>query len=487
MSPKKSPKTPAPKFKFTTEFQQNILQFILHDKNGPQALSIISENNFELIEHNVIALALRRVYRKNKRIPGKVIFLEYLRKLLISRDIKTLVSPEDANTIIQLTEKLYREPPRDGDVIFEECINFARYVKFREVIEGVDVFNYDSYQDTASKINLAINLGAEYKQDNITHLIEDIKKRQNQRLVQQDTFPTPFWQINELTNSGGYARGSLIAIIGRAKRFKTGMLINIARSYLRLRKRVIYFDFENGKESLSLRAEQALAKKTRKEIASGEFNAELQKIARKYKRLGAELTIVRCSAMSTTTDLQIELDKLYQNHGLKYHVAIIDYAALMGSQQKDKDDYTRIGNAYLNIKDWAMENQFELVFTANHVVRKAADLRESTKYQADDIAKCIDIHRHVDGLYGLNENEWEKENGVLRMELIDQRDGRQDGRAFFWVDYEKQLAREFTKAEFKAYQEQVEANNPQEKPREDTNKKPRRSGGKMKADTSDMD
>jgi hypothetical protein len=57
-------------------------------------------------------------------------------------------------------------------------------------------------------------------------------------------------------------------------------------------------------------------------------------------------------------------------------------------------------------------------------------------------------------LLGLQENEDETQAGVMRLEVIEQRDGLAKGRVLFWVDFAKQNLREFSKAEVIEYKAQ---------------------------------
>jgi hypothetical protein len=70
--------------------------------------------------------------------------------------------------------------------------------------------------------------------------------------------------------------------------------------------------------------------------------------------------------------------------------------------------------------------------------------RQATKYVGEDIAKAMDIIRHVQAVYGLNRNPEEYENGLVRMEVVDQRDGVPEGRCYFRVEAAHQRMDELT-------------------------------------------
>ena len=123
----------------------------------------------------------------------------------------------------------------------------------------------------------------------------------------------------------------------------------------------------------------------------------------------------------------------------------------MGAISGKKDDTERISDVYLDLKNLAVENDLDYIITASHVKRDKDTLkRRSTKYMSSDVAKSIDKTRHCDMILGLQENDEEKESGVMRIEIVDQRDGT-EGSCLFWIDIAKQYAKEFTKEQVKEY------------------------------------
>ena len=301
-------------------------------------------------------------------------------------------------------------------------------------------------------------------------MIADVSQRQAQRQTDGTVFSTPFWQLDRLTNSGrGWDKGSVIVVLAPEKKFKTGALVNISKSLMKRKKKILYVDLENGQDSLAMRFEQSLSKSDKKQILSGEKDKEVAKILRKYKRLGTEVDIKRFPAYSTTTfTLQAYVDKQYREHGIIYDVVIIDYPNLMGATSGQKDDFNRISDAYVDIKNFASRNSFEAVYCAAHTTREAAK-RFKTVFETTDTAKCIDINRHVDVMLGMQQDDSEEAAGVLRLELIQQRDGKK-GRALFWINHDCQRLDEFTKTQVSGYESEIKSTG-QERPAQNSNRK----------------
>jgi hypothetical protein len=440
------------KFEFTTDYQWNLLKYTVKDRDGVKALELYDDSYFTLNEHSIIAHALKNFHSRHKRVPKEPALLkEELRELLRTRDYNELFTNDESVQLMKDISQLYREELKDGDLILEKCIEFVKYVGVKDIIENVNLMNFADYDGFAKRLQRAIEKGNELNEEYGTRLIADIKERQFNRQDNKSVVPTPFKQINAATNAGGYDKGSIIVILDRPKKFKTGMAINIARGYLRMKKKTLIIDLENGEDSYAMRLEQSIVKKTKRELISGEFDTRIQRSLKKYKKLGGEIVIRRLPSLITTTDnIQTVMDHYYREHGIKFDNVIVDYAALLASTTNKQDDHNRIGDAYLDLANLAVKNDLDHIWTPHHVP-KPAFIRESSRYTDSDLAKCTEIGRHVHAIWGLNRDEDEEANNIMRMELVVQRDGAQRARALFEVDYPTQRADEFTKSQIREY------------------------------------
>lgn len=439
------------KFKFTTEFQFDLLKFTLKDRDGYKALELYDDSYFTLTEHAVIAYTLKRYYKIKKRIPGRVIFKEEILKTFDQRDFVNNLTDDDRKEVLRLINKAYKEPVQDGTDILENAERFAQFVEVKDVIEGVDLLDYEAYEPFSRKVQKAISPKLKALDEKGAFLIKDIKFRQFRRQDESPIVPTPYRQINQLTNAGGYTRGSIMVILDRAKKFKTGMLVNIAKGYMR-HKNILVIDLDNGADEWMMRVEQSVAGITKQDLLSGDYDLDIQKSLRKRKTLKAELIIKRMPSLITTSnDIASYMDYLYMEFGIRIDILVIDYISKMGSISGKESMHERISESYIDIGNLAMKYNIAHVWTAQHVTREAAKHREKSKYEATDVAGSIDITRHVQAIFGLNRNKDEEAAGIQRMEIVDQRDGIPNGRAILMVDYEKQQAKEPTRAQLKVY------------------------------------
>ena len=442
------------KFDFSLDFQEDLLKFTVNDRDGYKVVKLYESDYFSIVEHAAIAEAIKKYYKKHKRVPGYTILKEDLLLMLNSKEYAQLVTKDDISKIITLAKSLYSGPPRDSDQIFQRAAKFASYVEFKRELENVDITDYNSYTEFSSKIMKAIAIGETSTEEKGTFIIGDFLDRQVKRHNSEYVYPTPFRQVNELTNAGGYSKGSIIVVLDRPKRSKTLAMVVVVKGYMKLKRKILVIDFENGQDSWAIRLEQSLSGLSKREIIYEENDSKITKQLRKYKRLGSEVYIKRLPAFSTSANVEALLDSLYRDHGFKPEIIIGDYFGLMGSLSGASDDHKRISDVYLDMGNLALKWDIIHMWTPHHINQEAYK-RYTTKYREDDFAKCKEIGRHVHAVFGLNRTQDEEDNNIIRMELVVQRDGLPDGRALFTADQSTQRMIEFTVAQRKAYDEET--------------------------------
>lgn len=443
-------KKPKIKFEFTPEFQLEILRYIIRNPEGPIALTRIKPSYLTLIEHGLIAEGINKYFKKRKKIPSENVLKQVISDILHTKDYADLVTKDDIPTINSIIKDLYSKPLQDAEYIQDKIWEFSTYVEMKNLNDSLDLNNFDQYEEYSKKVARILQNSKPAQKDEPLYFIRDVSSRQLRRQTEADIIPSPFWQLNELTNAGGFPRASILVLLDKPKAKKTFTLVNLAKGYLRMKKSVLYVDLENGKAQIMDRFSQSSISKTKKEIYSGEFDKIESRHARKLAKLGVEFIVQRMPAMITTTADIRELILELRTKGINISILMLDYAAKMASLNGDKDDFERISNVYIDLQNLAEELGLDVVWTANHITREGSK-RRATKYQENDIAKCVDIVRHAQGIFGLNATSQEETDGIQRLEVVVQRDGKPTGRAVFKVDVDKQRAVEFTREERKAY------------------------------------
>ena len=438
------------KFSFDTEFQLEILRFIIQDKEGGLVINRIKPSYLTLIEHSLIAEALFKYYKKQKRIPSENVLRELIDELLKSKSYVDLVTKDDIPNIKKIIHNLYTLPLRDSQYIQEKVYQFSTYIEMKNLNDSFDLDNFDQYEDYSKKIEKILQRSKPKREDEPLFMIRDVAERQFKRQSEPSVIPCPFRQLNDLTNAGGYPAHSVNVILDKPKAKKTFFMVNIARGYLRMKKSVLYIDTENGKDQIMDRMIQSSINKTKKELYSGEYDKLEAKHLRKLARFKTEFIVERVPAMITDCNYIRDLILKLRAQGIDIRVLFIDYAGKLASIAGDKEDFDRISNVYIDIANTAEELDLDIVWTAHHITREGKKHR-TTRYDENDISGSIAIVRNAQVIMGLNATSQEEKDNILRCELVVQRDGLPTGRALFKIDTEKQRATEFTREERKAY------------------------------------
>lgn len=444
-------------FKFTIQYQLEVLKYLVQSIESIQYIDKMKSSYFTLLEHGIICETLLKVYKKHKKIPGEVVLLEGIKNLLNTKEYSSLVLKDDLTNIENIVHEIYNKPIKDPDIIKKSLLEFIAFIELKDLNESTDFTDYNQYQKYYQKLGQIISQTEDNGKgvDTSLYMVTDVIDRQLQRRINPDVIPTPFKQVNDLTNAGGYESGSIIVLLDKAKAKKTFTLVNIARGYLSRKKNVLYIDTENGAKSIMNRMVQSTLNKTKKDMISGEYDEMEKRHMRKYRRLKVEFIVRRVSAMNDDANtIRAIVEEEEKKLGIKIHDIIIDFAGKLASIKKDKDDFERLNNVYIDLQNMAFDLGIEHIWTAHHITREGSK-HQQTKYEENDIAGSIAIVRNAVAIWGLNSTEEEAENNIQRWEIVVQRDGLPNGRALFNIDVERQRMKEFSIEARKAYDEQV--------------------------------
>ena len=442
------------KFSFSIEFQNEVIRFLLQSKESMMVLKKIKPGYFALIEHSLIIEAVKKFSNKYGKVPTKPLLIEQVRRLLTSKEYVDLVTKDDISNINKNIEELYSKPLKDEDVIQNNIYQYIAYVEMKSLNENMDFSNFDNYKSYQEKVAKIIRSSEPEKEDEPLLMVGGTTRRQLLRQIDPDVIPTPSWQLNSLSNGGGYPRGSIVVFLDKAKAKKTFTLINFSRGYMAMKKNVLYIDLENGKGQIMDRMVQSTMNKSKRDMLSGQFDQKEKAHMRKYKRLGVEFIVQRLPAMvADANSIKAEIDKIRSKYGITVHVLVIDYAAKLAAISRTKDDVERINQVYIDLDNLAKDANLDIVLTAQHVTREGGKIHRQTRYEDNDIAAGISIIRNAQVVIGLNSTDEEEEHGIQRLEIVDQRDGVPHGRCLYNVDVEKQRWKEFTKEARASYDE----------------------------------
>ena len=440
------------KFDFSPDFQLEILRFIIQDKEGGLVISSIKSSYLVLIEHSLIFEGINKYFKKSKKIPSENILKQVIKDLLESKSYVDLVTKDDIPNINSLVRNLYNIRLTDSEYIKEKIYQFSTYVEMKNLNDSFDLGNFEQYEEYSRKIEKVLQKSKPKTPDEPLYMIRDVTERQFKRQSEPSVIPCPFRQLNDLTNAGGYPEHSINVLLDKPKAKKTFFMVNIAKGYLRMKKSVLYIDTENGQEQIMDRFIQSSINKTKKELYSGEYDKLEAKHLRKLARFGVELVVERVPAMVTDCNYIREKITQLRSQGIDIRVLMVDYAGKLASISRDREDFERISNVYIDLQNLAEEVNLDIIWTAHHITREGKKHR-STRYDENDISGSIAIVRNAQTIMGLNSTDQEEKDDILRTEIVVQRDGLPHGRALFKCDVERQRCIEFTKEQRKQYDE----------------------------------
>lgn len=442
---------PREKFSFNIEYQLEVLKYFIHSKDSLLIVPKVKSEYFTLIEHSIIMKAISKYVRKYSKIPGKALLKEGCYELMKKKEYVDLVTKEDIPNIDKCIDNLYSSNLRDTEAVRETIYNFSAYVEMKALNERMDFTNFSLYSEYQAKISKIIQNSKPQVEDTPLMMVEDTTRRQLLRKTDPDVVPTPFWQLNQLSNGNGYSKGSIFVLLDKPKARKTFSLINIARGYLSMKKNVLYIDTENGKAQIMERMIQSTLNKTRLEMLSGDFDKLEQSHMRKYRRLGVDFIVERIPALvGDVNQIKSIIHKLKLEKGIDIQILVVDYAAKLASISRDKEEISRINNVYIELDNLAHEMGIEAIWTAQHVTREAAK-HKATRYEDNDIASSISIIRNAQCILGLNSTDEEEAHDIQRLEVVVQRDGKPYGRCLFNVNLDTQRWKEFSKKARETY------------------------------------
>ena len=197
------------KFSFTIEFQTEVLRYLIQSKEAPLVLNKVKPGYFALIEHALILEGINKFYKRYKKIPSQALLIETVKQLLDGRNYVDLVTKEDIPNINKIISGLYSQPLQDDLAIAENIYKFAAYVEMKSLTEEMDFSNFNLYEEYQNRVTQVIRDSKPIKEEEPLMMVRDTARRQLLRQTDPDVVPTPYWQLNNLSNGNGYIKGSI--------------------------------------------------------------------------------------------------------------------------------------------------------------------------------------------------------------------------------------------------------------------------------------
>lgn len=246
-----------------------------------------------------------------------------------------------------------------------------------------------------------------------------------------------------------FMRGDFFAIMGAMKRGKTHYLWYTAYRALMIGFKVLFISLEMNEQQMLRRMWQTMVgqpvknqpikmpyfceggkrellkiEQKTKQIRAIDLSkiAEKQKFYRKSLRTG-ELKLINYPSYGVSVkDIEQELANLEYYENYIPDVLVIDYADILRPINERVDYRHQLDTTWKALRGIAQEKSI-LVVTGSQTGRQGM----KRDVDATDVAEDVRKLAHVTKMISLNQNELEKEDGVMRIKVVVQREGKQFG------------------------------------------------------------
>ena len=242
-------------------------------------------------------------------------------------------------------------------------------------------------------------------------------------------FRTHLQGLNNLTNAGGFHRPQLIVFMAAPKGFKTGTLISLGMGMALIGARIVYFDYENGGESIHTRAMKAMLNCTEAELFNASEvqlggNRTLEQLKYEMRkdliRLNADFTAFEMRQKTSVSEAEVKLLQYKEETGYSPDGLIFDYADLMSPKDviENKTRFS-IQGVYKDIVD-LNKSEGTFAFTQSQVRREAIS---KEVIELDDFSEDIGKAHNAHAAFALCRTKEELAAGLGRLVPVMQREG----------------------------------------------------------------
>jgi len=426
----------------TIEFQTELIKFLAQMRECKQYLPIMSSDIFDIPEHKVLFGLLQSFWVKYNSPPTLASLLEYLHVSAATQKLdKPLVKSLEAGV-----RKLYTPIEAHTTQIRESILSSIQYKKTQILFKD----NFDKLND-----GIPTFLRIRKEMDDIIRLPEKLEGNVtdpklgflfrahadfNYKALSQG-MPTFLNRLNSMTSAGGFKSPQLVIFMAAPKSFKTGTMLNVVMPYARQGKKIYYADLENGESAIKMRMLQYMAEMTSTELSDKKNATLIDQLVNRYQVRGGDVYVKSYQAhVSTTADIEADLDYLAEEFGWIPDIIAIDYADLMKpNDPKITEKRFKIQAVYFDIKNMNVRRN-TLTFSLSQVSRAAVDKKVINMQDfAEDFGKAA----NCDASFALCQTKEERKAKVIRIIPVVQREGIQyegtiQDTCFVTVDYAKQ-------------------------------------------------
>jgi len=403
----------------TTEYQKNLLRYLLQIHDGNQYFPYLNSDLFDLAIHKIAFDILSGYYKKYGQLPTPASASQLLEDELEQTDSL----PEGVDTELRAFFKDCHVPLNGNDAKFitDKLVGFVQSTSADRLILDYSDKKL-SVDQLSSKLGQIIMLDKDQaKRDTKGFVVQD---RHHHSDDQVEGAPTFLQDLNALTASRGFYSPQLIIFMSGPKHFKTGLIIKLGIEYARDGYKVYYADAENGLRAIRNRAKMAIMECTLDELYSTDNTDEVDITMENFHRfLGGDIFVDYYPASTSTVgDVRNRLHMIREKHNWIPDIIIwdsIDHFLPTNPMDQRKDTRLQIQRVYHEVI--ALNDELGAFAIAPSQVNRKAISKKVFDMQdvAEDFGKIMNAH----GVFAICATEDELEKKIRRIVPVAQREG----------------------------------------------------------------
>lgn len=416
-----------------------ITNLITSDRFCKEIIPICKSSYFDTSYAKEVSKWVIEYYSQYKKAPGKDIKAVYESKKEINIETET----KDSIYVFLKNLSKHYEDSIANNIDFE-IIEAVKYLKLRSLeihnetiedcLQNKDVEKGEQAIANFKRVEKGLGQGVDLLRD--TDKVIDALITENNEIIK---FPGAIGQIIPPVS-----RGDFISFFGPAKRGKSFWLWYCAEIAMYQGCKVLYIPLEMTEGEIIRRSWPSITGKPlyKKTIYSAHFDYDeesklytivqdkeekdgfdiesVHNIQNKLKRIYRKGRIKIVPMIGATVEMiETTCDNLYYYENFSPDVIIIDYGDYMEAGKRHIDNRDRINIIWKGLRDLALKTK-RAIITASHTEKKTFNSDIKTSQVSEDIRKI----NHVTAAIALNASEKEKENNIIRLKLMEVRQGR---------------------------------------------------------------
>lgn len=383
-------------------------------------VDITNPDYFKDKDKRAIFILLKDYFNKRDTIPN----LTELKTYLSTKELKDAF--KNVLLEIQGIDKTYNQD--------ELMKNTERYLKERAVyhtiLEVADSLQteqldtsaiLDKFEKTCN-INLTTNIGLDLF-NNVDALISDIN-------MDQPVIPSKWKWLDGVLDGGFLKNGrALYVFMGQTNVGKSIVLGNIATNIVNQGKTVLLISLEMSEMMYAKRLSSNLTKIPIKDLRVESHTLKHSLLEIKSQNSSGRLIVKEFPPNTITPNQLSAFIKKLRNKGVFPDVIVLDYLNLLHTTQ-GSNSYERIKHICEQVR--AMSYTFDCpIISVTQSSRSGYD----TDPSLTSVSESIGLAATADFISGIYQLDEDAENGILRLNVLKNRFGRNFGSSAFAIDY----------------------------------------------------